>query len=721
MLFGISQLQIAFPLLFKDVLTNYLEVIEYVMNNAGTFGNEYTLRAAVICLTSIIKCYLYYSNDVMLLQKRKIEHYDSFQKEAFDKYHAFFTVEKIEALFQLFLINLLPRRSFISDSQNIENLEELIEIDDEQTIDEYEKLDSSLYNLTLACTMAILVQFSSVAIPVIHSICLKVVKKEVALPSSAIQDGLFSIIGLLPVVYRKKNIAPADYLDFEAVLLYLQSEGRSDINLAKRIPILIMKWLNLFYLEMKVEVIKLVIEITRSLDNTLIKYECCMCLKAALEGDVKIALDYITISEQLVPVIIDLLHKFINPQIIWALIDLLKILFTKVQYLGQNVDIIKQIQNLGIEALIKLDNDPILHATAEMLKTVIASFPGDTDLHSIYVLALQFIDSQLSKGQAKIYVLSLWLFITKELTATQRVDDPMKVLFGKYLDTLINLTSPYELSMTINIVEEYLLAGLLSSDNYESIVKVIENTYSQTVNLPEPSEEVFEVKAATLGLTTSFILTLLESKNEQNLSVLENTLGYIIKDILSDYTGPPCRAFRVFRASILTITNRFIVINLAGISEILQKLKIDYYTFIEYWIKLMNTLSSKPSMRINTLAILQIVPQIGYKEVLLKVLNLFLKHTIPEVEGYIESGGQPPNMGYQHHVINVNDRIRDIRDSERKKTSRTTQLYFDVNLQKIFVEVFKGAVTKHGLSLDEIAASVNDEGLLKRFLLLIEN
>jgi len=539
------------------------------------------------------------------------------------------------------------------------------------------------------------------------------------MPSSAILDGLFSIIGLLPTAYRKKNIDPEQYLNFGDILKFLEVQGKTDVNLTKRIPVLIHKWINLFNLEIKLEVIKLIVDVTKSLDNYLIRYECCMCLKSALDSDIRLDLDYIAISEQLVPLIIDLLQKFQSPQIVWNLIELLKALFTKAQFVTGNNAIVTQIQSLSLESLIQTNYEPLLNAVADMLKTLVASFPPGTELQAIYQLCLQIIDYQLGKGYCKMYVLSLWLFIAKEYQDVQKLDDGMKGLFAKYFQTLLSQSQPYELAMGLNIVEEYLLAGLIGTDDYPGIVKMIEDVYKNTV-VDSPTEEVFEVKAALLGMVSTIFLIFLERKVSQDLSMFHNVLFLILQDMFKGYTGPQCRAFRVFRTMVLTITNRFIILDLGTIMSILQNNNVNFYDFLSLWVSGMNSLSSKPAMRINVLAIIQIIPQIEDKQAFLTHFSMFLKHTLAEVEDFAEQGGQTPTFGYQNPTMGVQDRIRDVRDSERKRSSRQSHLYFDVNLKDAFVKVFKEAIEKLELSLDIINKAVNDEGLVRRFMTIMQ-
>jgi hypothetical protein len=60
-----------------------------------------------------------------------------------------------------------------------------------------------------------------------------------------VQDGVFAMLGLLPMVYEKRNIDQNAYYDFLKAIKYLQTKS-DDMNLAKRIPILISRWVKLY-------------------------------------------------------------------------------------------------------------------------------------------------------------------------------------------------------------------------------------------------------------------------------------------------------------------------------------------------------------------------------------------------------------------------------------------------------------------------------------------
>ena len=119
-LFSLSNLQAAFPFLFKDVLANEIQLIEYIIDNPDYFETEYTLRAAVICLNSILRRY---SN-----QSQRLGNYEEIKKQCVNDFYQYFTAEKIENFFNIFLVKLLPRRPSLTNDQDADNLDEFVEI-----------------------------------------------------------------------------------------------------------------------------------------------------------------------------------------------------------------------------------------------------------------------------------------------------------------------------------------------------------------------------------------------------------------------------------------------------------------------------------------------------------------------------------------------------------------------------------------------------------------
>jgi len=264
--------------------------------------------------------------------------------------------------------------------------------------------------------------FSNYSLPLIHDLTNKIINSKFPFISyyiflldemqdlaPIIQDGVFAVVGQLPALYQQLKVDPSNYLDLGAVLKYLETKAGTDLNLSKRIPVLIHKWIGLFDQNAKVRIVENIVQITQSLPNYVVRYECCMCLKVILKSKDRLEMNYAAISEILVPVVVELLGLFKNAQAVWSLIELLKYLFTCAQYSLVNDNIIAQIQNQNIQALTKLDDPLLLPALVDMFKTVIASFPFGTVLTSVFVICIQFIDFHFNVKFLKILLVTIFL------------------------------------------------------------------------------------------------------------------------------------------------------------------------------------------------------------------------------------------------------------------------------------------------------------------------
>ena len=70
------------------------------------------------------------------------------------------------------------------------------------------------------------------------------------------------------------------------------------------------------------------------------------------------------------------------------------------------------------------------------------------------------------------------------------------------------------------IIEEYVLLGFVSFNEFPSLMQIIYNKYEYANSL-ESSEESIEIKTACLNLATTLILLIYESKSLENLKIFE--------------------------------------------------------------------------------------------------------------------------------------------------------------------------------------------------------
>jgi len=712
-LYSLSQLQTMLPLLFKDVLVNYMNLLEYVLDNSECFTNEYVLKAAAICLTTALRRYSPTSQDTRDSKKPLIE---EVRKHCINQFHNYFSSEKIEAFFNIFLLKMLPRRQFLTDQQDPDNLDEFVEIENDQYASEFEKIETPLYNLTLKCALEFFQRFSEHSIPLIHNLTSKVIQNQLSDLPIIIIDGIFAMVGQLPTAYNQIKIDPSNYLDLGIVIKYLEEKAALDLNLSKRIPVLIHKWIGLFNANAKNEIVHNVVQITQSLPNYVVRYECCMCLKVILKSEETFNLNYAVISGTLVPVIIDLLGRFKNPQAVWGLIELMKLLFMRAQYSVQDDNIIAQLQNQNILALTRQDDPLLMPALVDMFKTIIASFPYGTVLTSVFVICIEFIDYHFKENRLRSALLSLWLFIAREYTEIQNIGDGMKTLFGRYSTVFVNMNNPDELSKFVNIIEEYILAELISTDDYLSILKIMEEKYELALKIEDLDESICNLKSAILSLMSTLLLIILKQNSAENLKIFEKMLILMLKDLLSPIPEYDFKSLKASKASLITLINRFLIVNLSGVFQILNEYQIGLGEFIGRWTKDMSYLHSPQTKQINSVAILSFLPHIKDKQLVGAYLEAFANASLANVVA-AENGHKIPN----EQALSVSVRCEDVRDSERKREIRKSGLYFDVNLKELFSAAFNETIRENNLSLDEIKQCFSDQRVVELMLQICNN
>lgn len=126
--YSLSQLHRAFPLGFQEVLVNYVKLLEYILDDPSSFSTEYVLRSALICLNSVLRLHSYDGNVLAGKRSPLLANYDELKKQCVNDLYQYFTVEKIENFFNIFLLKLLPKRPFLTNELDPNNLDEFVEI-----------------------------------------------------------------------------------------------------------------------------------------------------------------------------------------------------------------------------------------------------------------------------------------------------------------------------------------------------------------------------------------------------------------------------------------------------------------------------------------------------------------------------------------------------------------------------------------------------------------
>jgi len=77
------------------------------------------------------------------------------------------------------------------------------------------------------------------------------------------------------------------------------------------------------------------------------------------------------------------------------------------------------------------------------------------------------------------------------------------------------------ISTFLYIIEEYVLIGFVSLNEFPSLMQIISNKYEFANTLEGSTEESIEIKTACLNLATTLVLLIYESKNLEHLKIFE--------------------------------------------------------------------------------------------------------------------------------------------------------------------------------------------------------
>ena len=134
----------------------------------------------------------------------------------------------------------------------------------------------------------------------------------------------------------------------------------------------------------------------------------------------------------------------------------------------------------------------------------------------------------------------------------------------------MGFSNPDELSKFINIIEEYILAELVSPDHYMNIVTIMEEKYEMALKVSVPTESVFNLKSALLSLMATLLLIVLRQNNFEPLKIFHKMLAYLLNDMMNDFMDSEFKSIKAFKVSMLTLMNRFIIVDLGGFIDILN-------------------------------------------------------------------------------------------------------------------------------------------------------
>lgn len=105
--------------------------------------------------------------------------------------------------------------------------------------------------------------------------------------------------------------------------------------------------------------------------------------------------------------------------------------------------------------------------------------PIESKIPSIYKICFKFINFYLKKyhGNYPIFILCNWLFLSREYSSVQGIDDEYKLMLSNNLVNLVKFLEGDNISCLIIILEEYFLGEYFSYDILPNILEILTNIF----------------------------------------------------------------------------------------------------------------------------------------------------------------------------------------------------------------------------------------------------
>lgn len=259
-----------------------------------------------------------------------------------------------------------------------------------------------------------------------------------------------------------------------------------------------------------------------------------MCLKNMIQSN--LALNFSDIFEKISPIIISLFNQFNSADTIWNLIQLFILFLQNLQ--DKAVDYLETIiRSTNLDKLLETDQEILIQIMHDMLRHLIVAFPVNSSIPYIYSACLKFIAIQMKKRKYSQETLKLWYLIIKEYNQIQNLDSQMLQLLYDNLPLISKETEDAGImSLSLYIIEEYLLIDFIAYDQYLGICSVVINYYkiANQMKLSEDLEQdAIQVKIACMNIISTIQLILMnKGQTKEAFTIFQEILSLSISDLM---------------------------------------------------------------------------------------------------------------------------------------------------------------------------------------------
>ncbi|KAM3141672.1 hypothetical protein pb186bvf_006277 [Paramecium bursaria] len=700
---SLGNIQQLFSLVFSPAqFSEYLQLVWFTLTQK--WKNQRIPKAALFGLIKVLKTYPYYCTDeefLTLIKTQKNNNIGLIRQQIKQQFVQFFT-QISDQLLEL-LIKMLSEPSDLVEDELSE--EDLIEIEDYSLSDDLKsELHCPTYTLCMITAEQLMFRFPELLIIKVQKLYQDLLNVQFQLADIRILDGFFSILGILPKVTGKIKKQVKDFINILPALQCLSQSNQ--IVAIRRCCILINKFLLEFQENEQEELIKLGIYLMQNTQDPIVKYQALMCIRKILQHTQQ-NLQWVGILEQIAPVIINLLLSFQKANIVWPLTQLLQKLIEKTQY--QPIQsLVAVFEQANLFSLMQSQQDLIVDALSEMFKSLIVSFPPQSNIPTIFRLALTIVQFNLQKKKSQIF--TLYLFLMQEYHNGLGLQNELLQIFQSNQEVLLDDSDMNNISPILLILEEYILLNIIDYNQFPGIINLIELRIKLAQEMI--SHEIgITIMRSCLSLLTTIILIILNNNRFEDLQLVSNIILFLIDEFIKPRQNQLHNAIYC-EVQQMTLLNRFIIQNTQGFIQALLSKQIQPDQYLSRWQQDSITSRSKGTSRINSIALLLFIKHVS-KQSFLENVSKVLTEVLPEIDYYLETLDPLTKQKFQQNRINLysssNTRLSTFRNSERKEAIRQTQIYEDVDMKQFFINNFKIAIQQHNVTGEELQQFIQDD------------
>lgn len=386
-----------------------------------------------------------------------------------------------------------------------------------------------------------------------------------------IDRGFFSLIKFywfyIGLIFRNKFISANYVFEF---LINTQTDANISVAVKRvfkrRFIVLIKQWVKELQIK-KSELLVLLLQQVSNEEDIAIKFTVIECLTEIIKTDYEIELDYNTILCNCIKIVVDLLEKLSNPNLIWQISFFIGNLLDKCKS-SPNLSEFNKLNELELEKIITNNPNLMTSVFSEIFRKILVTSPNPSFIFPLCFRYLTFSFNSLNMDNIEI-VLKFWLTLLRETDEARSKEDQMIIselfkIFESKFEYLWGFSDKEEVfSRLLIILEETLMAGF----EFKGLNDFLNTIYDKTNQ--EDMFLTFRMKNDFYSVLTSFFL-LRQMQNRIDEIDIESCLKMIFHDMNIECNKKAMKNEIMMKNQITALFDRIVLLDIKFVLSFVQ-------------------------------------------------------------------------------------------------------------------------------------------------------